>query len=393
MSNKRQKTDLNRDELISWLFEDGRSTDGLGSLLEKLCLLMRRQGLALDRATLGAPLLHPIAQSTFCLWDVEDGLRVNSLIWDDTSMARVQNSPIHAIYTQGQNTDWRLASTSAADRFSIGPDLFDAGFTHYLALALPFSDGSHKAFTVQTKSAEGFSETEREFVCGLVPAISTVVEHHVQKALTKTLLDTFVGRRAGEHVLNGDIHRGDGEMINSVIWMCDLRGFTKFAEAQDPPDLLEALNVYFETVTNAIHTNGGEVLKFIGDAVLGIFTIDQSGERAVAQAEAAVEQVLSAKESKNWPTGLGLGIGLHKGEVFFGNVGGKTRLDFTVIGSAVNLVSRIEALCAETGRGFLVTEDVCSVSSKSYELLGQWSLKGVSAPVRVFAPCIDSTEH
>lgn len=383
---KKQRTgtisDLNG--LLQWLLADARKADGLGPLLEEMCLRLRAQDVLVDRATFGAPLLHPIAQSSFCLWDVDNGLSTSSLLWNEDSLAKVKNSPIHAIYVDAKDTDWRLETDEDVARFSVGAELRDAGFRHYIALALPFSDGSHKALTVQTKRPEGFFDDEKAMIKALVPAIATVVEHHVQRGFTTTLLNTFVGPRARQRVLNGNIHRGDGEQIDAVIWMSDLRGFTKYAQTHGAAKLLVALNTYFETVTDAIYNNGGEVLKFIGDAVLAIFPSEDDGTKAVTQAEAAAHQVLADKLGGNWPEDLDLGIGLHKGEVFFGNVGGLTRLDFTVIGPAVNLVSRIEALCAQTGQHLIVSSEFAAASLSDYAPLGDWNLKGIEEPITVY---------
>lgn len=372
------------DALLHWLLVDARKTDGLGSFLQELCLRLRTQGIPIDRGTFGAPLMHPIAQSSFCVWDVDKGLNVSALYWNDQSLQRVRNSPMHAIYAHGHDTDWRLETDEDIARFSVGAELYEAGFRHYVALALPFSDGEHKAFTIQTRRADGFSENELAVLRALVPAIATVVEHHAQRTFTRTLLDTFVGARAGQRVLDGEIHRGDGEQIEAVIWMSDLRGFTSYANAHSTDDLLDGLNTYFETITNAIQDNGGEVLKFIGDAVLGIFPSEDDPAGAVEQAEIAVRQVLGAKQGADWPVGLDLGVGLHKGEVFFGNVGGQARLDFTVIGPAVNLVSRIEALCAETGQHVLMSAEFAAASVQDHALLGDWTLKGIEQPVAIF---------
>jgi len=378
-------TTRDKHQITSWILTEGRKSDGLGPLLKHLCAQLREVGVPIDRATLGVPILHPIAQSTFCLWDRDDGLTVNSLVWDQTNVARMQNSPIHAVYTEARGTDWWLDSDEAVARFSVGPDLRKAGFTHYLAIALPFSDGSQKALTIQTKQEEGFSDSNKDMINTLVPAISTVVEHHVQQGLTATLVNTFVGLRAGQRILDGNVHRGDGELIDAVIWMSDLRGFTQYAASNDTPELLDALNTYFETVTDAIYAHGGEVLKFIGDGVLGIFPIETGSACAVAQAEAAARQVMHARQGDNWPRGLSLGIGLHQGEVFFGNVGGVSRLDFTVIGAAVNLVSRIEELCSQTGHPVLASEAFRAASTGQYQSLGEWPLKGIANSVRVFA--------
>lgn len=373
-------------DIVDWLLTRARGVSDLGAMLEGLSHLLRDQGFPLDRATVGAPLLHPIAQSSFCLWDPQNGVRRNFLVWDDSGLEKLRNSPMYAIYSEGRDADWRLDCEAAVQRYSVGPELYHAGFTHYLALALPFSDGSHKAFTVQTRTEGGFTDDQVVRLKACVPAIAAAVEHHVQRALAETLMNTFVGERAGKRVLDGQVHRGDGEMIEAVIWMSDLRGFTRFAAERAPQDLLDAINQYFELVTEAITAQGGEVLKFIGDAVLGIFPVAGGGSDPIQAAETAAFAVVDAKQDPDWPRGLDLGIGLHKGEVFYGNVGGRTRLDFTVIGQSVNLVSRVEALCRDFERPVLVTGAVARASHRSYEALGERRLKGFDHPVPIFAP-------
>ncbi len=368
-----------------WLLTEGRRAANVGEMLVGLSKLLRDLGLPLDRSTLGAPLLHPIAQSSFCAWDPENGLSQNFLIWDEAGLSQLKNSPMYAIYKRGEDTDWYLDSDEAAERFSVGPGLREAGFTHYLAFALPFADGSFKALTVQTKQADGFSVDQIDFLKSIIVTIAAAAEHHIQRSLSETLMNTFVGERAGTRVLDGQVHRGDGEFIQAVIWMCDLRGFTSFAASREPSDLLEALNVYFDAVSDAIMSEGGEVLKFIGDAVLGIFPILDDDTQAISSAEKAIDKVLAKRAEEIWPEGLEFGIGLHSGEVFYGNIGGKTRLDFTVIGQAVNLVSRIEALCREFDRPVIVSEEIASRSSRSYELMGERQLKGFKDPVAVYA--------
>ena len=370
---------------LDWLLTEGRRAANVGELLVGLIRLLRDYNLPIDRATLGAPLLHPIAQSSFCAWDPENGLSQNFLLWDEAGLSQLKNSPMYAIYKMGEDTDWHLESDEAAERFSVGPGLREVGFTHYLAFALPFADGSFKALTVQTKKAEGFSKDQIAFLKSLIVTIAAAAEHHIQRSLSETLMNTFVGERAGTRVLDGQVHRGDGEFIQAVIWMCDLKGFTSFAASREPNELLDALNVYFDVVSDAIMSEGGEALKFIGDAVLGIFPISKDNTEAVSCAERAVDKVLASKNDEIWPEGLEFGIGLHSGEVFYGNIGSKTRLDFTVIGQAVNLVSRIEALCREFHRPVIVSEEIASQSYRSYELMGERMLKGFKDPIAVFA--------
>lgn len=372
-------------DLQNWLLTAGRQANGLGQMLVGLSDRLRRLGIPLDRSTIGAPLLHPVAQSSFCGWDLENGLTERFLLWDESGLSKLKNSPMYPIYTAGQDTDWRLDSDADAAKFSVGPELRQAGFTHYLALALPFADGSHKAFTAQTRQQNGFTPEQCAFLKSLIAAIAAATEHHAQRSLATTLMNTFVGERAGPRVLDGQVHRGDGEHIQCVIWMCDLRGFTQFAANRPSDELLDALNHYFDAVADAVMSEGGEVLKFIGDAVLGIFPISSSEAGAVGQAERAADKLLKAKQTEDWPQGLDFGIGLHFGEVFYGNVGGRTRLDFTVIGQAVNFVSRLEALCREFDRPLLVSEQIASRSDRTYQVIGTKTPKGFDHPVPIYA--------
>ncbi|MEM7068436.1 MAG: adenylate/guanylate cyclase domain-containing protein, partial [Pseudomonadota bacterium] len=234
------------------------------------------------------------------------------------------------------------------------------------------------------KNSEGFSTENINLINGLTLEISATVEHYTQKNLARTLADTFIGKRAGTRVLDGQVHRGDGEFIEAVIWMSDLRGFTQFAQTREPAVLLDAINTYFEVITHAVSENNGEVLKFIGDAVLAIFPVDGDKSAALRNAEHAIERVLSAKNDSDWPDGLEFGIGLHIGEVFYGNIGGRTRLDFTVIGQAVNLVSRIEGLCRDLSARCLVSEEVALNSERMYVLAAEKTVKGVDYPVKIY---------
>ena len=368
----------------AWVLGPGRRRADPGAFLEGLCGQLRAAGLAVDRATIGAPLLHPIAQSSFAIWDAGKPLEKSWVRWDAEGLEKLRNSPIFALYHDADVVDWRVQDEP--ERYAVGAELAALGFTHYLGLALPFADGSNKAMTVQTKAVGGFDGDARDLVTALVPAVATVLEGHVQRRLGHTLMETYVGGRAGARVLNGQIARGDGDTLRAVIWMSDLRGFTNLAAALSPEDLLGRLNRYFGAVTRAVDEAGGEVLKFIGDAVLAVFPVGGEGRVAVANAEAAVDAVLAAARADDWPADVAFGVGLHVGEVFYGNVGGETRLDFTVIGPAVNMVSRVEGLCGTLGEAVLVTAAFARLSDRGYRGRGEHMLKGIAGPVAVLAP-------
>ena len=210
---------------------------------------------------------------------------------------------------------------------------------------------------------------------------------------------TYLGAAAGGRVLDGLIKRGAGEPIQSVIWVSDLRGFTDLSERLSGPDMITLLNVYFGCLAGAVLDQGGEVLKFIGDGLLAVFPFASfETEQAAAQAAlTAAEQAYSDLERLNatppaeittiagWHP-LRTGIALHEGEVFFGNVGAPGRLDFTVIGRAVNAASRVEALSKSLGRTILITETVAARLDRPLDDLGRHPLRGVAQPVAIFSP-------
>ncbi|SDC62168.1 adenylate/guanylate cyclase domain-containing protein [Ruegeria marina] len=373
-------------KITRWLLTGARAKANLAAVLDGLVARLTAAGLRIDRATIGAPLMHPIARSSFSIWTPLAPARENEVIWDEVGMDRLRNSPMYPIYGRGEDVDWRLGTEGEPGEYGIGAELRADGFTHYLGLALPFADGSFKGLTLQTKRGGGFSESERALLRELVPPLAAVVEHHVQKRLAQTLMDTFVGQRAGRRVLEGQIHRGDGDTIRAVIWMSDIRAFTQLAAERAPQEVIGLLNRSFEAVTNAILDNGGEVLKFIGDAVLGIFPVETDAEGAVARAEAAVAELRASRAAPDWPGEVEIGVALHLGEVFYGNIGGRERLDFTVIGAAVNLVARVEGLCGVLGEPVLVTAEVARLSGHPYTGRGAYDVKGVAVPVEVFAP-------
>jgi adenylate cyclase len=220
-----------------------------------------------------------------------------------------------------------------------------------------------------------------------------VLELMVLKRLAVNVLDTYVGRDAGARILNGDIRRGTGETLRAVLWYCDLRGFTPLADRLPLEDLIGLLNGYFEIMGGAVQARGGEILKFIGDAMLAIFPLpdgtdaDARCRDALNAAEDAMRQMeLRNRERRAWGQPiLQAGIALHIGDVMYGNIGAPDRLDFTVIGPAVNLVTRIEGLCRELGRSVLTSAAVAGTCGDRLVPVGHHPVKGLREPVPVFA--------
>jgi adenylate cyclase len=216
-------------------------------------------------------------------------------------------------------------------------------------------------------------------------------------------LDAYLGPNVAARVLAGSIKRGSGDAVRAVIWVADLRGFTHLSDRLQPADIIALLNAYFEVMAGAVLAQGGEVLKFIGDGLLAVFPFESFGTAAQA-ARAALEaahQALRGLDRLNaqppsqlagvdgWRP-LRAGIALNEGEVFFGNIGAPERLDFTVIGAAVNEASRVEALQKTLKRDILITEAVAKHLDGALDHLGAHQVRGVSTPISIFSPRVDA---
>ncbi|MCP4502905.1 MAG: adenylate/guanylate cyclase domain-containing protein [Deltaproteobacteria bacterium] len=304
----------------------------------------------------------------------------------------MRQSPLHPL-TQNQNEiRFRLQGDELLS-FELLRELKDEGHTDYFAHILPTIDGKRsRAVIYVTDEDGGFSDEHLQIFREAQPVLAWVAEVHSQVRRSRTLLDTYLGKNTGQQILDGKIARGDGETLHAVVWFCDLRGFTTLSEQLPRDELLDMLNDFFGAMTSSIEHEGGEVLKFIGDAMLAIFPIEhgEAGKIACQKAMKAVEAVNSKtlllnaqrEEAKGPP--IDFGVALHVGEVHYGNIGGKTRLDFTVIGPAVNLASRIESKTKVLGESVLVSDAFFQASSDGLVPCSREVFKGVAEPQNLY---------
>ncbi|MBA3446109.1 MAG: adenylate/guanylate cyclase domain-containing protein [Pseudaminobacter sp.] len=342
------------------------------------------------------PILHPQVHSYSARWDLGKGVSERFFRLTAESLPVLENSPVKTVYNGGGSVRCDPTAPPREGEFGILADLRRGGMSDYVALSVPFSDGTAKLLSVATTRPGGFSDEEMELLEAMTPCVAVNLEVQALRLTARTLLDTYVGRQAGARVLDGAIRRGTGETIRAVIWLCDLRGFTGLSERLPRDALIELLNAYFGRMCAAIDAGGGEMLKFLGDALLGIFPIlDEDPASACARALAAVgnaQKALAAYNTERVAAGepkLDFGIALHVGDVMYGNIGGENRLDFTVIGPAVNLAARIEGLCRDRGHPVLLSADFVAVSGLTARHMGAFSLKGLSDPQHIYAPLAD----
>jgi len=378
--------------VIRWLMTEARRrtdpSDFLGAFAQKL----RAAGVDVARITTGVPILHPQIFSFSGLWELGKGTSERLFRSGPNVAATMLNSPIRIAYEGGGPVRCDLTAPPREDEFNILADLRRDGLTDYVVHAVPFADGTHKALSFATRRPGGFNDDEFALFAAMIPAVAFNLEVQALRRTARTLLDTYVGRQSGGRVLDGQIQRGSGETIRAVIWLCDLRGFTSLSERLSRDDLIDLLNSYFGPMCDAVARQGGEILKFIGDAMLAIFRIDADPKRTCAAALSAAAQAQDALAGENARReGEGLpridyGLALHVGDVMYGNIGSDTRLDFTVIGPAVNLTARIESMCRQLGRQLLLSADFVEAGSIAAQSLGAYSLKGVGADQEIFAP-------
>jgi adenylate cyclase len=386
-----------RDEahpVLRWLMTDARRQVDANKFLEAFALKLRAAGVDVSRITTGVPILHPQIFSFSGPWQLGRGTTERLYRSGPGFQATMSNSPIRIAYEGGGPVRCDLTAPPREGEFAILTDLRREGFTDYIVHSVPFADGSHKALSLATTRSGGFNADELALFEAMIPAVAFNLEVQALRRTARTLLDTYVGQQSGGRVLEGQIQRGAGETIWAVIWLCDLRGFTSLSESLPRETLIDLLNCYFGPMCDAVAKEGGEVLKFIGDAMLAIFPIAADTDTAATCGAAllAAESAQAAlREENRRREGLGLprieyGLALHVGDVMYGNIGSDTRLDFTVIGPAVNLTARIESMCRQLGRPLLLSSDFVRAAGISAQSLGAFPLKGVGAEQEIFTP-------
>lgn len=264
------------------------------------------------------------------------------------------------------------------------PDLAREGGSDFYATVLEYGDGSRQACSYVTQRAEGFSENDLSLIDKTRVGLASAMEPVAKRRSLQSLLKTYVGSGPSSSVVEGTIRRGDHTLIEAAILFAELRGFTAKSEAWTEDVLLKALDDYFEAAVEAVHSHGGDVLKFLGDGILAVFPVGETKsdrcDNAVAAARTAVSE-LNLKNECRIREGLEpieAGFGISFGSVTYGNIGSPDRHDFTVVGSAVNLASRIQDLCKSLGKTILVSREVADELPDSLVSVGRHELRGIS---------------
>lgn len=392
------------DDLGCWVTKAGLSGTPETELLEEFCRRGIAAGLPIDRALVIVDTLHPVHEGHVFRWSSRNGGESEMSEYGRTNQAGAHSdswrrSPFYRMLETGESSMRCRLSEATADEFPVFRDLYDQGQTDWVALVDRFRPGTeigemdciYSAWS--TGVAGGFDEDRIQALKRLVPSLGLSIKSASLARIAETLVETYLGRDAGRRVLSGRIERGVADRIEAALWFSDLRDYTRITGSADPGQIIPLLNDYAEAVISAVHEAGGDVLKLIGDGVLAIFNEASQSEacrcalRAEALARERIGQVNERRTAKGLPV-TGAYIGLHVGEVFYGNIGSRDRLDFTVVGPAVNEASRIAAMCRSADRDILVSDAFREATAEEERAglvsVGRYALRGVERPTELF---------
>jgi adenylate cyclase len=391
-----------RLHLVNWLVSQGLTGLPENDLIRGFCERCRAQGLELSRGLVFIDTLHPIFEGRGFRWNDTETNETDRFEYGSTSEgSAAQNWRRSTFYHMLEHGDDEmqidLAECASLD-FSIIDDLAARGHRHFLAFVHRFGEtgalGQMDCLYSYwlTRRAEGFGEQGLSALRDLVPVLGLAIKSAQQVDIARTLGRVYLGRDASEQVLRGRISRGVTERIKAVLWFSDLRGSTAISESIGPDEIIPFLNDYAQAAIDAIHDEGGDVLKLIGDGVLAMFTNDDvtAAKRAALRAEHRFRRnmiSLNARRSADGRPTTSAYVGLHVGEVFYGNVGSADRLDFTVVGPAVNEASRIAAMCRSVDQPVLLSAAFAKAAGPERDRLisvGRYALRGVGRPQELF---------
>jgi adenylate cyclase len=381
--------------LRDWLLAEGRHLADPAGLIDTLAAQLMARGVPLARVLVSLRTVHPQIVASGFVWQPDrptvEVPRTASIF----TTGAYNLSPIKRIHDGATLLHDRLAGPDGSKDYPVYDELRAEGFTDYVALPLIFSDGTRNALTAATRRAEGFTPAHVALLQSVAVPLAALLEVHSLRRTATALLDTYVGHDAGRRILAGNIRRGIGERIHAVIALADLRGFTQLSDSRPTEEVIAALNDYFGSLTEAIHDEGGQVMKFMGDGLLAIFPLEDASFRpyvvrkslaAAKAARAQIDAINRARTAEGFAP-LRYNLALHIGDVVYGNIGAAARLDFTVIGPAVNLAARLETLAAQIGVPILASHafaEACREAEQPMVSLGRHRLKGVAEPEEAF---------
>ncbi len=379
------------DSLNNWMMNTGRRSDDPDAVVSYYCEALVDAGVPLWRVNIGQRFANPLLIAWGIVWTPE-----GTNTYDVTHARMLTDGYVGSAFEYILENQRPLHKSlrgldPETDHISY-LEFAEAGGTDYYATLLDYGDGSQHGCTFATRNAGGFTPGDLAMIEATKAGLSCALEPVTMRKSARSLLRTYLGDGPSEAVWNGTIRRGERTTVEAVVMFTDLRGFTAMSEGSTEAEILEALDGYFEVVVQAVEEHGGDVLKFMGDGILSIFTIAEPGQRAsgcrrAAQAAGSALTGLAALNEVRGAAGkpsLDIGAGINVGAVSYGNIGSPGRLDFTVLGSTVNVASRIEGLTKVIGDRVLATAGVADAAPELFVDRGLHQVRGLDDPVPMF---------
>jgi adenylate cyclase len=381
------------DAIAEWIVGPARKLASATAAFDEFSWRLVATGLPLLRVTMHGGTLHPVYLGAALIWWRTTGQTELRMITHEVRESVAYN-PISRVREGGETLRRRLDAAPETFDLPVLHELMAAGATDYLALPVASAFGGNYAVTFVGDRAGGFTDYEIADMSRVAQLLPVVMDMHSLRAIADHLLTAYLGPMTGPRVLAGHIRRGQSDTITAVLWSSDLRGFTARSDRLPGQRMIEILDALFDAQAKSIAAHGGEILKFIGDGLLAIFPITDAGLAGIAtrQALEAAGKTLEALRRLNddplleGEPPLKIVIALHVGQVLYGNIGAADRLDFTVIGPAVNLVSRLEAVAKSLDVPIVVSDHFAQAYGRPLISLGHHQLRGLARPHELFAP-------
>ncbi len=386
--NKTAALEWECQSITQWLLDEGRFSADLNELVSRLGDQMLAAGAPLWRLRLSMRTLHPLITAVTSIWERDGGApqQIESTHGLEGRSGYI-GSPLEVMERTRQIFRKKLGATLSERDHRVLHELKARGGTDYLGIPIRFTGDEYGILVFTTDAADGFSERDVERFVEVASLLAPIAEVFRTQRVSLAIAEAYLGPRAGQRVLDGRITRGDIETIDAAILLSDIRDWTGINNRLPAETALALANRYFEIIADAVEPLGGEILQFLGDGVLAIFpTDDRSNDVFVCErALAAATRALQAAHDSDPPLDLSFGIGMHFGEVLYGNIGSASRIDFTVLGRAVNTAARIEGLCSRLERPILFSQDFADRLRDAAILVAEEALKGQDFESAVFA--------
>jgi adenylate cyclase len=393
MEEKPAATAVLGNAIVEWLADEALQNSEPANLYGELCQRLRGVGIPILRSQVAFRILHPLYDASTLNWNAQRGVVVEHFRPEQSSDDQFVRSPLgHIVAHRLPVLRRRLTGDTALLDFAVLEELRSLGGTDYIAFLVGFERHGKNGVICSwlSERAAGFTDDEITQLNRVTRELAIALKAKIERSVAENVANTYLGKRAGESVLNGLIRRGDGERITAALWYSDLRYSTALADRLPAETFLNLLGRYFEMTASSVLDHGGEAVSLIGDAVLGLFRIDRTADEACGRALAAAQEARRRVEPPLAPTdaNLDFGIALHLGQVIYGNVGVPERLQFTLVGSAVNEVVRVQDLTKKLGHSVLATASFVDATPGAWRPLGEHTLRGIETPMPIFTTMV-----